>query len=59
MLLIKNIWGALAAALSAFAGIRKSGDLPPNLRLWHFAAAGLAMVAVFILLLLAIVNAVV
>lgn len=57
--MLRNIGAAFGAALSAFAGVRKSGGRTDNLRLWHFAAAGVAMVAIFILILLAIVNAVV
>lgn len=56
---MRNFFIALAAVLSAFAGIRKSGDHPPSLRPWHYVAAGLTMIAIFIALLLTLVNAIV
>ena len=57
--LMRNFFAALAEALSAFAGVRKGGARRPGLRPYHYAAAGAAMVAVFVALLLAIVRAVV
>ncbi|MGI9296674.1 MAG: DUF2970 domain-containing protein [Gammaproteobacteria bacterium] len=56
---MRNFFGALAAVLSAFAGVRKGDSRPSGLRPLHYVAAGLTMVAVFVGLLLAVVNAVV
>lgn len=56
---MRSFIGALGAVLSAFAGVRKSDSRPSGLRPVHYVVAGLTMVAIFIALLLTVVNAVV
>ncbi|MBE8158677.1 MAG: DUF2970 domain-containing protein [Betaproteobacteria bacterium] len=56
---MKNFWRAFKAVFSAFAGIRAAAaaDLPA-LRARHYIAAGVAALIIFVLLLVAAVNAI-
>ena len=57
---MRNLWRAIKAVLSAFAGIRNSAAADsPDLRAHHYIIAGILSVLCLIALLVAAVNAIV